>query len=943
MVKFGLLGPLFVHDGTAPQPVSGPKVRALLAALLLRPNRVVSRDALKAALWGDDVPASADAALANHLTRLRRGLPALDGVVEERLRTVPPGYQLRVHEGELDIDVFDARMHAARRAHRREDWAAVLRESTAALYLWRGTPLADVHPFAEQDEAALRVHQLCEERLQILEWRFDAELHQGRHQQAVAPLTALVAEHPLREGLHARLMSALRQSGRRADAAAVYHRLRRTLSDELGVEPGADAQRAYAALRTGPRGTATTSTARPTPPFQVPCESTAFVGRDQEREQVTALLGGAGDPPVRLPRAVVVSGMAGVGKTAFAVHVAHRMRDQFPDGILYADLHGYCSARPRPAGEVIARFLSDLGMHPEMVPDDTDDRALLLQEALAGRRVLLLLDNVRDKRQVAPLLPVGGRSVALITSRKLLPGLTDTAAVTLLPLPRSDQRALLSALCGAERLLAEPDAADEIMAACGGLPLALTIVGGRLLSRPQWPLSLLAGRLTPRQGRLEALSMDTADVERAFSMSYVAMRDSALPLERQAARAFRLLGLWAHPVTPKAAAALLDVPVHRAAVLLDLLTDAHLAYSPAPDHYALHDLLGEYAERRVTEEESPQERREAQIRLLSWYAAAVAEACRTATKETQTPPPLDDGRIQETPVFADDEEAIRWSVGELPAIREGIARAGELGRSDMAWRLAAGLFGYATTHGWTGEWDHCLHQAMDIARAHDDTLGQAWLHRRIAVAHGMASRNEACLAHLRIAWDHFSGHGDLRAEASLLGGMSAAHARLGDAEQAFACALRSRELFLELNPEPGDVRIEALSLSRLAVARQLRGEHEQAAEEHRQAADLLRKAGHSILLADSLTRLGDVLALLGRREEAFDALSEALEVRQRMNDYSGTADCLRSMATAHEQFLEWDEARESWEAYLELGRRHHLTRRAEESRTALRRLTEQGH
>ncbi|CAM5236207.1 hypothetical protein STANM309S_01172 [Streptomyces tanashiensis] len=272
--------------------------------------------------------------------------------------------------------------------------------------------------------------------------------------------------------------------------------------------------------------------------------------------------------------------------------------------------------------------------------------------------------------------------------------------------------------------------------------------------------------------------MGDFDVRRTFAMSYMAMRDSDQPLEREAARAFLLLGrVWsARAVTPQSAAALLDVTETRAAAVLDVLADAHLVLNPEPDRYLLHDLLGEYAAQRE-EEDGEAEPTTALVRLLSWYATALAAATRAATGETQSPPPLEGEAVRKLslPEFADDDEAIRWTARELPAVRDALTRAGELGRSDLAWRLAVGLFGHATTHWWTGEWDACLEQAMEIARAHDDRLGQAWLHRRTAVAHGMAYRNEACLEHLRIALDLFTERGDLAAQASILGNMAAVY------------------------------------------------------------------------------------------------------------------------------------------------------------------------
>ncbi|MFJ9434182.1 AfsR/SARP family transcriptional regulator [Streptomyces sp. NPDC101490] len=952
MVKFGLLGSLVVHDGTELRPVTGPKVRVLLAALLLQANRAVSRDALKEALWGASVPASADASLANHLTRLRRTLTTVDDGPEERLRTVAPGYQLVVHEGELDADAFETRVRAVQRAHRLEDWEGVRREAALAVRLWRGTPLADLAPFSETEGPALRVHQLAEARLQALEWSFDAELCLGRHHEAVAPLSTLAAEHPLREGFHRRLMLALHRAGRQAEAFAVYHRLRRSLVDELGTEPSAAVQRAHQDVLTGepgprPRDRARTAVSRP--PFQLPWEAESFTGRTAEVAAIRALLD-APEPPGGHPRAgtpdafpppaatappahirpVVISGMGGIGKTALAVHVAHRVREAFPDGALYADLRGYCVGGARSAHELLARFLSDLGVQRDSLPEDTDDRALLFRTALADRRVLLLLDNARNAAHVAPLLPAGGRSAALITSRQLLADLPDAVKVPLSPLPAPDQHALLARLAGAERVRDEPEALADIMDACGGLPLALHIVGGRLASRPSWPLALLAKRLTPHQGRLETLAMGDFDVQRTFAMSYVAMRDSGQPLEREGARAFRLLGrIWSgHQVTPQSAAALLDVTEARAAAVLDVLADAHLVLTPEPDRYVLHDLLGEYAWQRGEEEDTEAERTAAVLRLLSWYVTALLRASRAATHETQSPPPLDPptGTPPALPEFADDDQAIRWTARELPAIREALTRAGELGRSDMAWRLAVGLFGYAGTHWWTAEWDACLGQAMEIARAHDDTLGQAWLHRRMAVAHGMAFRNEACLAHLRIALELFTGRGDVLAQASILGNMSSLYSQIEDAERALTHAELSRDLYREA----GNTRGETLVLSRIADARQLLGDLDQAAADARRVIELLRTDGHRLFLATSLTKYGDVLRALGRRDEAFASLAEALGIRHRMNDVGGTADCLVFTARAHHHFEEWDAARATWETCLELAREHNLGKRIDE-------------
>ncbi|MGW2176827.1 AfsR/SARP family transcriptional regulator [Streptomyces sp. NPDC001732] len=957
MLRFGLLGPLVVHDGTELRPVRGLKVRVLLAALLLQANRVVSKDALQEAMWGDQLPSSVEASFANHATRLRRLLVPTGA---ERLLTVAPGYQLLVADGDLDIEVFEARVRAAGLAHQAGDWHKVREESEAASALWRGAPLADLAPFRDHRTPSLRVHQLDQLRLQVREWGFDAGLHFGNHREILPELAVLAAENPLREELHRQLMLALHRTGRQAEAFEVFHTLRRSLVDELGAEPGPAVRQSYQELLSQEQAPAARTRsqapspkpedgAAPRPPYQIPSSVPEFTGREAETDMAVALLrrtatrhdsdsngnGGRGSAPAPL-RPVVISGMGGIGKTALAVHVARLVQDDFPDGTLYADLRGFSSGGARSAHDLLARFLADLGARPAALPDDTDDRAALFRSAIAGRRVLLVLDNAGDAAQVTPLLPPHGPGAVLVTSRHLLAELPGVEMMPLHPLHPDEQLTLLSRLCGADRIAHEPAALADILAACGGLPLALRIVGGRLSSRPSWPLALLAERLAPDRGRLQALTMGAVAVRHTFDMSYRAICDSGNAPEREAARAFRLLGLWKpHTFTTQSATALLGVAECDAAATLELLVDANLVHNPGPGRYALHDLLGEYAAQRATEEEPVRDREAATARMLTWYARAVGAACAVASHESQSPPPLDEPEGPALPRFAEDADAIEWTERELPTIREAITRAGETGRSDLAWRLAAGLFGYATTRWWTGEWDACLRQAMDIAVAHGDTLGQAWLHRRTAVAHGMAYRNEQCLEHLHKALGFFTDAGDVLAQASILGNMSGLYVQAGDAARALVHAERSHELYRSAR----SARSEALALSRIADAQELLGEHALAAMYYQKVIEALREQRHNVFLATSLTKLGDIQRQLGDREAALEAQTEALAIRQRMNDLGGTADCMAFMARTHQHFGEQDAARARWEQCLELASCHGMTQHIEASRAGLTTLS----
>ncbi|WP_043183229.1 AfsR/SARP family transcriptional regulator [Streptomyces sp. NRRL F-5123] len=941
MPTFGLLGPLLVHDGTQERAVGGHKVRILLAALLLAANRTVSKDALKEALWGARPPATADASLFNHLTRLRRQLAFL-GEEPQRITAVPHGYRLHVAEGEFDVEVFQGHVDAARAAHLRQDWDAAAEQSAAALALWRGGPLADLPEFADAEPQLPVVRQLAEARLQALEWGFDAQLALGRRSELIGRLTALAAEHPLREAFHRQLMLALHGAHRQAEALEVYARLRATLAEELGVDPSAAVRAAYqevlaadAPADVPPPVPAREPAEPPAPAFrplhQLPADAGLFTGRDAEVARLTALLrpGAApgGDAPGRAPRPVVVSGMGGVGKTALTVHVAHLLHADYPDGQLYADLRGFGPGGRRSPRDLLVRFLSDLGVREESLPGDMDDCAALFRTVLAHRRMLLVLDNARDAAQVLPLLPGSGGCAVVVTSRHTLTDLPAAVLLPLAPLTSADQEVLLAALCGSERVLEEPEAAAEILARCGGLPLALSVVGGRLASRPGWPLSLLARRLSSGTGRLPELTVGSLDVEATIGMSYVAMRDSDLPPERAVARAFRLLGVWPeHEVTPHSAAALLALPVRDTARLLDQLTDVHLLQSPAPERYGMHDLLGEYAAERLRAEEPAESRTRAELRLLTWYVAAVESASAISVGETQPPPPLPGPPTALPPPFADAHEALAWYVRELPAIQHAITRAGALGRSDIAWRLAVGLFGYGDTYWWTGIWDAALRSALDIAVAQGDTVGQAWLYRRIAVAHGMAYRNEECLENLGIALELFEQAGDITAQASILGNLSALHVQAGRAGPGLAYALRSQELYREVDV-PGS---ESLVLGRIADALQLAGDYAGAVEHQRRRLGLLRALGRPTALATLLTNYGAALQHLGERAEAFAALDEALAIRRQLGDHGGEADCLATTARVHHHFGEWEAARECWQACLDLARFHLLPQREQE-------------
>jgi DNA-binding SARP family transcriptional activator/tetratricopeptide (TPR) repeat protein len=996
-MRFGLLGTLTVGPGpdprgaAPPRPLGSAKLRALLAALLAAPGRPVPAGALRTALWGDAPPPTATASLHNHVARLRRVL-AERGGDPARLRAATSGYLLALDgdgvggPDEVDVLVFRAHHAAARAAHRTGDWPAVLRESAAALAPWRGEPLADV-PMLEEGLRALAAH-LTEARLLTLEWRFDAELALGRHQGLAAELAGLAAAHPLRETFHRQLMLALHRTHRQAEALAVYHALRRTLVDELGVEPHPAVRAAHREILAAPRAPAPAD--HPVPPLpvaaraagpptdgpsadppdpavsaaatdaaadaaaaeaadaqaadagrcpprpaQLPAGVPDFTGRTAALDTLLRTL--RKEPDGHAPRVVVVSGMGGVGKTALAVRAAHLVCEEFPGGQLYADLRGFGAGGARRPADLIARFLSDLGVDGRLIPDDPDDRAVLWRDTLHGRRLLLMLDNAADAAQVAPLLPGGGGTAVLVTSRRTLADLPGAVRLPLEPLPEAEQRALLARVCGEDRVAAEPAAAAGVLAACGGLPLALRIAGARLAARPTWTVGALAERLEARGGRLHALAAGGLALRDTFAMSYLAMRDSPAACERAVAAAFRGLGLWpGQPLGPAAAAALLGPDAGPggpagAEDLLEALVDAHLLETPRPGRYAFHDLVGEYAADRAADEVAPEQAAAALRRLVVWYAAALAASAAVLTPEAHPLPPPDDEPAAPVPAFASDEDAMAWCVRELPAVKEALRVAVARGWPDAAWRLAAGLIGYAQVYWWTGEWTDCLELAMACVTEHGDALGQGWMHSRLGVAHGMSERYEECERHLVAARRFFEESGDRRGLAATLTNLSALHRGTGAYRRALEYGRRS----LELHRALGDADRVATVLGNLGDCHLFLGDAEAAEVCFGQALAAWRARGSLVSIARTLTSLGESRIAMGRPAEAVQALEETLEVLGRLGDSATGADVLETLARAHLAGGDHEAARACWREALDRAVLHRLPTVAEAARRGL--------
>ncbi|MEV0387066.1 AfsR/SARP family transcriptional regulator [Nonomuraea sp. NPDC050643] len=615
-MRFRMLGPLRVRGGAGWTRVAAGQQRVALAVLLVHAGRIVSRDQLADAIWGDRPPRTTANTVAAYVMRLRRLLGGHVLVTRER------GYELTAGEGDVDADVFERSLATARRESQAGRLEVAALRLSRALNLWQGqgAALADV---PETPALAARVTYLEQLRLGAEEEHARALLDLGRHGEVVEALRRLAEEGPLRERRWALLMTALARCGRRAEALETYQRARRVLCAELGVEPGPELRRLQGDVLTqtlappSPRGPATLSvpTLRPEPgrsfapvPAQLPAAVGHFTGRAGQLARLDALLR-PGDG--RAAGVCVVTGPPGVGKTALATHWAHRVRDRFPDGQLYVSLRGY--GTPVRPGDALAGFLRALGVPAGRVPSDVHEAGGLYRSLLTGRRLLVLLDDARDPDQVRPLLPGGPGCLALVTSRDRLTGLIardGARPLTLDVLSDPEAHALLTALIGdhlptapqtdpahpcGDGIAAAPGA--ELARLCGNLPLALRIAAANLAARPHTtPTEYAATLATDPLGGLDVDGDPRTGVRAAFDASYAALEEDARNL-------FRRLGpLPAAHVTAQEAATLIAAAPATAARLLRRLATAHVVEEHAAGRYGLHPLLRAYAAEKAAAE-----------------------------------------------------------------------------------------------------------------------------------------------------------------------------------------------------------------------------------------------------------------------------------------------------------------------------------------------------
>jgi DNA-binding SARP family transcriptional activator/tetratricopeptide (TPR) repeat protein len=945
VVQFRVLGPLQVVAGDCDEPVtvSAARLRALLAVLLWRANQPVPTDELAELVWDGAPPGGVADALRTLVMRLRRQLGERAAA---RIVTHPAGYLIEISADELDASRFEALAREAGAAVCAGQWAQAAVAAAQALGLWRGAPLADVPSQLLRERWVPRLEQL---QVQALDWRIEADLREGRHEQVVGELWELVARHPLREGFHGQLMLALYRCGRQGEALAAYRRARDVLVAELGVEPGPGlrdlhqrmlaADPALAAAKVAKPGSASQPVSSPSgdspAPRQLPAGIRHFTGRVAELGILTAALGTLASPDNGTPVILAISGTAGVGKTALAVHWAHQNADRFPDGQLCADLRGFdASGRPEDTATVVRGFLDALGVPPARVPEDVGAQLGLYRSLLAGKRMLILLDNARDSGQVRPLLSGAAGCLVLVTSRSQLTGLIALDGAVPLPvglLTAAEARDLLARRLGAWRITREQPEASELIELCAGLPLALNIAAARAATHPATPFGELCTGLRDTSQRLEMLSAEPggADVRAVFSWSYDALSTSA-------ARLFRLAGIHPGPdIGLPAAASLAALDLGQAGRALKELTGANLVTEHAPGRYMLHDLLRVYAAEQALAQDGADERHAALGRVLDHYLHAAHAAALIFSPRSQ-PLRLADPATGVVGVpLPGREQARAWCQAEQGVLAAGVRCAASTGFATHAWQLAWSIESFPD------QWRRWRDQAttaqivLAAAKDADDLVGQAHAHRLVGNAFSIGGSPQQAFDHLqqglalfdrlgdrvsqagtelalglvllrlseptqalarsRHALHLFQRVGDYTGQAAALGHIGGGHIRLGQNELGLAACERALELARHAD-DPNIQYVRYAALESIGIIRHRLGQHGDAIASYQQALSILRSLGETWLTASPLDNLGDVYHATGDHDAARDSWKQAIavlddsqlpgadEIRQKLRD-----------------------------------------------------------
>jgi DNA-binding SARP family transcriptional activator/transcriptional regulator with XRE-family HTH domain/tetratricopeptide (TPR) repeat protein len=883
-LRVSVLGPLVVHRDAATLEVASAMQRTLLSLLALQHGTVVGTGAIVDLLWPEAPPRTCLHLVHTYIGQLRRMLGP------DRIRRSGGGYVLQLAPHELDLAEFDACLAQARAAASAGAAHSARQFYAEAWACWRGPLPAALDPrlAAHPAAAALELRRTAA----VLEWA-DAAFSLAVYDEVLAPLRTLRAGEPLHEALAARLMLALAGDGQQAAALAVFDEVRALLDAQLGVAPGAELRAAQLRVlrgrlpasarperRTGPAGDFP-------PPAQLPADVDAFTGRGAQLDILDAHLPYDG-PGGAAGRVVAIVGMGGVGKTALAVRWAHRVRDGFPDGQLYVDLRGHSGAPPLRPLDALAGFLLALGVPGERIPQEQAQAAAVYRSRVAGRRLLVVLDNAADAAQVRPLLPTGPGSLAVVTGRDRMTGLVARDGARLVPLDAltaHESVALLEQMIGPRRAGAEPEAVAQLARLCAHLPLALRIAAANLAARPRHRIADFAARLAgDRLGALEADGDPDSAIRATFELSC-----GALPAAER--RVFRLLGTAPGPdISLQAAAALAGLGAPEAEAALDRLTGRHLVQERAAGRYGLHDLLRLYAAQLAGTEESARGAAHATDRLVAHYRAHVAAAAQWLYPHVLHVPAPDAPRPGAEPprLFADRAGALAWFDAERANLVALVLALADTGRSAAAWGLADLMTGYFVLRTGSVDWRTVAQAAHVAALADGGPVPRAATELALGMVEIYQGRHAAAQRHLAACAALAEQGGWTQCQAVALNNLGRvlwAQGRFDETVARFTEAL-------ELHRRSGRAAGEAVTLANLAAAH-------------------LERSRESALSARERR---------GRIERVTALVAEALEVHRAVGDARNEADTLRLLAEARRDLGDLDQAGEQAAAALKLAR-----------------------
>ncbi|GAA1254407.1 transcriptional regulator AfsR [Kitasatospora nipponensis] len=869
VLRFQVLGPVQAWRDEQLLALGSPQQQAVLTALLLHQGRPVTTQELVDGLWGDRPPPQAVAALRTYISRLRSVIEPGREVraPAELLISVRDGYALRIPDESLDLSIFNSRTAEALQARQSGGTEKAHHLLTAALELWSGQPLAGIPgPYAESQRQRLIEHQVT-----ALEDRGAAALEIGLHTEIVSELKYLSSEHPLRERLRELLMLALYRCGRQAEALSVYSTTRKLLIDELGVEPGVSLAAMHSrilsadpALMSRTPDTASPSveagaTASPAPPAQLPADVSDFAGRQSLVLDLRELLARASG------QAVVVTslaGIGGVGKTTLAVHVAHSVRAEFPDGQLYVDLRGV-SATPADPAVVLGDFLFALGV--EEAPESFEQRVAMYRSMLAERRMLIMLDNARDAQQIMPLIPGVAGCAVLATSRSRLAGIPGAHLFDVEELTPQEALELFGAVAGHHRVQSEPEAALAVVTACGFLPLAVRIAAARLATRPRWTVADLARRLADQRRRLDELQLGNLAVETTLGLGYG-------QLSPEEARAFRLLALVDSPDLPLAAvAALLGVGQDRAEVLAEALVEANMLECFTPGRYRYHDLLRLFAQKQREKLGDLADTQAALLRLLALLVATVRNVAQLLEPDDLPIEPLQLPTLPERAMVSADA-ARSWLRSELSLVLSAVEESiqGEPALLRRAVDLLITLNTLVEEPNHAQRIRRILTAAASAATACDDLEALA----RVRYALGFVAY---------LTGEFPEAEQSLQSSLSLLGTQTPALRSAVNSLLGTVLATTSRPA--EALPVLEEARDLSIALAAMGSAARTQGniarvhlrleQWQDAVDSASSAVATARASGNRRCLADTMYQLGIVLRTTGSSSQAAEQLREA--------------------------------------------------------------------